>query len=136
MSAITEFFDAYADASTGGNAEKIAVFYGSSFLVVAPGESRVFSNDEGFLKWLRSVHEFNRQTGLRKMLVLNVDEKPLGRHAIHASVTWGALYEKTGDEVIGFTIHYILQQQDPALKIILYSSEEDQEETMKEKGLL
>lgn len=136
MSAVREFFDAYADASTRGNAENIAAFYGNSFLVVSPGESRAFSNDEGFLQWLRSVHEFNQQTGLRKMLVRSVNETSFGRHAIHASVTWGALYEKTGDEVIEFTIHYILQQQDSALKIILYSSEDDQEETMKEKGLL
>ncbi|MGK6352259.1 hypothetical protein [Parapedobacter sp. DT-150] len=136
MSNIREFFNAYAVASTGGNAEKIAAFYGDSFVVVAPGESRAFRNDEEFLKWLQSVHEFNRQTGLRQMLVQHVTEEPFGGHAIHASVTWGALYEKTGDEAIAFTIHYILQQQASSLRIILYSSEEDQEKAMKEKGLL
>ncbi len=136
MSSIREFFNAYADASTKGDAEKIAAFYGDSFLIVAPRESRAFKNDGEFLKWLRSVHEFNRRTGLRQMLVRNVREQSLGRHATHAAVTWGALYEKTGDEVIEFTINYVLQRQDPAWKILLYSSEEDQEETMKEKGLL
>lgn len=135
MSNVREFFEAYANASTRGNAEKIAIFYGNSFIVVSPGESSAFNNDGGFLEWLRSVHEFNRQTGLQQMLVRNVSEKPFGRHTILASVTWGALYEKTGDQVIEFTIHYVLLQQDSALKIILYSSDEDQEETMKEKGL-
>ncbi len=136
MSNVREFFDAYADASTRGNAKKIAVFYGDSFLVVGPGESRAFNNDGEFLKWLGSVHAFNQQTGLRQLVVRNVSAKPFGRHAIHASVIWGALYEKTGDEVIEFTIRYILQQQDSTLKIIVYASDEDQEKTMKEKGLL
>ena len=136
MSNIREFFDAYGEASTAGNEKKIASFYAESFVVAASEESRAFKNDEEFLEWLRSVHEYNKQTGLLQMIVRNVKENPLGRHATHASITWGASYEKTGDEVIEFTIHYILQRRGPKLKIILYSSEEDQAETMKKKGLL
>lgn len=136
MSNIREFFEAYADASLRGDTENTAIFYGDSFVVVAPNGSCAYSNDREFLKWLQSVHEFNQQTGLMHLIALKVGEEPFGENAVHASVTWGALYTKTGNEVIEFTIHYILQQQDSALKIILYSSDGDQEKLMKEKGLL
>ena len=136
MSDVKEFFRAYGEAATGEDVIKIADFFSHSFLVVAPNESRSFSNDGNFLKWLQSVYKFNRKTGLRQMVVRKVDEQSFSRHAIQAEVTWGALYEKTGDQVIEFTIHYILQEQGSKLKIILYASDQDQEEIMKEKGLL
>lgn len=53
-----------------------------------------------------------------------------------ASVNWGAIYEKTGNEIIKFDIHYTLERFKTDLKILLVVSDEDQGKLMKEKGLL
>lgn len=136
MSNVKKFFEAYADISVSGNVENNATFYSESFSVIVPNRSYIYNNDSEFLKWLRSVHAFNQKTGLIQMIVQEVTVNPFGKNAIHASVTWGAIYEKTKDEVIEFTIHYLLQRQDSELKIVLYSSDGDQEEVMQRKGLL
>lgn len=130
------FFEKYAQASVSGSPNDIANFYGKNFVGVGPKESMAFANDENFLKWLKNVKEFNAQTGLEQMTVINVVSNTLSKHTILATVTWGAVYKKTKNDIINFDIHYILEKSGTSMKIIMYISDEDQELLMKEKGLV
>ena len=127
MADINQFFENYAEVSINGKPNDLADFYGDNFVVVGPGESMVFANDEKFLKWLDDVRNFNIQTGLEKMIVQNIRSHSVGTYVIQATVTWGVIYRKTKDEIIEFDIHYMLEKFNSKLKIILYVSEEDQE---------
>jgi len=133
---IQKFFEKYAEASSKGGPNDIAEFYGKHFVVVGLKESMAFANDEKFLDWLKNVQDFNIQSGLKKMLVRNVTSNTVGKHAIQATVTWGVMFTKTKDEIIEFDIHYMLEIFNADMKIILYISDDDQEQLMKEKGIL
>ena len=136
MSDIHNFFEKCAEFSIGGTPSDIAEFYGKNFVVVGPTESMAFANNDDFLKWLKSVQDFNNQTGLEKLMVRNVTSTFIGKHAVQATVTWGVMYGKTKDEIIEFDIHYFLENFTSTMKIILYISDDDQEQLMRENGLL
>jgi hypothetical protein len=133
---IQEFFTRYADASLNGSPATIAGFYGKSFIMVGPTGSQAFANDDSFLKWLQGVLDFNKQSGLEKMFVRNIDSLSVGKHIWKATVTWGSQFAKTGNRIIEFDLHYLLEKFESGLKIIMYISDEDQEQLMKAHGIL
>lgn len=136
MRTIEEFFNAYASASVGGKASLLARFYAPTFMMSTKNEASAFANDQKFMYWLNSLFEFNEKTGLLTMKVRHVDSSAIGDYFSKATVTWAVTYSKTKDEEITFDIHYILNHYGDDFKILLYISEIDQEELMKEKGLL
>ena len=136
MKAVEQFFNDYAIVSLKGNADEMAKLYAQSFIAASQTQSSAFTNDEKFIEWLNEVFEFNRKTGLKEMKVKAVESTSIGKHFLKATVTWAAIFEKKPTEEINFDIHYILNRSDEGFKIVLYISEEDQEELMKEKGLL
>lgn len=135
-SALTSFFERYAQISSGSRPEDLAALYAPTFIVGGPKGSQAFANDASFLVWLRQVGDGNRASGLRAMRPLEVCDQTLS--AIHtlATVRWGAQFDKTGDRVIAFTIAYLLERKDGAWLILAYVSEEDQEDAMKREGLM
>ncbi|MGZ5243528.1 MAG: hypothetical protein ACXWW0_06540 [Bacteroidia bacterium] len=136
MKIIEQFFRDYASVSTNGNAEELAKFYAQNFMVATKDLSSSFNNDEEFIDWLNGVFEFNKNAGLQKLEVKKVESHHIGNCFFEASVTWATFFAKKPNEEITFDIHYILHNSHDELKIILYISEEDQEELMKKKGLL
>ena len=130
---VNEFFNEYASASMNGDARRIASFYARDFIAAAKDQSSAFFNDEKFLEWLNEVFKFNRETGLEEMTVAKINVTPLGKNFCSATVTWSALYAAKAAEKISFNIHYILRETEDSFKIVMYISEEDQEELMKAK---
>ena len=105
-------------------------------MTASKDESAPFANDKDFLKWLNGVFEFNKKSGLQSMQVKSVGSAPLGKYHFTARVTWSAIYSKAPDEEISFDLLYVLSHRESNYRIVLYISDEDQEELMKEKGLL
>jgi hypothetical protein len=136
MKILHEFFERYALVSISGNSGALTEFYGKYFVVTGPAGSMAFANDQKFIIWLDEVHDFNKRSGLISLKVRQIKGNTLGKHAIHASVTWGAVFSMHNNEIIDFDIHYILEDFGQGLKIILYISDEDQETLMKKHGLL
>lgn len=60
----------------------------------------------------------------------------IGQHFSEVTVTWSTIFAKKPEEEISFDIHYILNSFHDDLIIVLYISEEDQEELMKKEGLI
>lgn len=137
MKNIRRFFKDYAAALTGGKPKDIAAFYDTHFLVVAPpGTTMCFRNDKKFLNWLKKIADFNKETGLEQMMVIRVNSRAVGKWLLETTVKWGAIYHKTANEIITFKIRYLLNMSTFPPRILLYASDEDQEELMREKGLL
>src|SRR5690606_8329748 len=128
---LTEFFRHYARASLGGEPERLAEFYEGSFLAAGPRGGAAFNNDASFLEWLRTVHAFNLEKGMRTLEVVDVAETPLSDDYILARVTWAATFQKTGEQPIEFGISYILRRTDDGPRVAAYIAHEDQEEVMK-----
>jgi hypothetical protein len=126
----------YAATSLGPAPEQLAALYGDGFLVAGPEGSAVFKNDEQFLAWLRQLREFNQTAGMMSLGVVSVDERRLSDRFTIATVEWGATFQKTGDDLITFTITYIVQEHGDAFKVLGYIAHEAQMEVMRERGLL
>ncbi|HYF70494.1 MAG TPA: hypothetical protein VD884_20295 [Ohtaekwangia sp.] len=136
MKDVKEFFKDYASASLTGKANQVAAFYAQQFMATTKDNSATFENDQKFIAWLNSVFEFNKKFGLQKMEVKHVDSLSIGEYFYKVTVTWETVFAKRPDEKMNFNIHYILNRVDGNFKIVLYISEEDQEELMKSKGIL
>lgn len=136
MPGTNSFFKEYAIASTQGTPEEIAKFYSPSFIIASKTESQAYTNDDNFLKWLDEVHQFNLKSGLERMEAIDIKTNPVGENFIQATVTWEAFYSKLSGKGISFDMHYVLNSTTEGFKIVLYISEQDQEQLMKMYGLI
>jgi hypothetical protein len=136
MTTFTDFFTAYGRASLDNDTGIIANCYAENFMVAGPSGSMAFKNDEKFTQWLKDMFEFNRKVGMQEMKVLKVETSPVGEFYTRALVRWGAVFSKNTDEIIEFEITYILHHVNDELKIIMYISHENEEDVLKEKGII
>jgi hypothetical protein len=130
------FFGHYARVSMGDDPGALAALYAPTFLAGGPAGTLSFANDAKFREWLAGVRDFNRTHGMRSMEPLAVDTQVLSPRHVLATVTWGASFEKTEDQVVSFRIAYLLEGEGTAWKVLAYISEADQEQEMKARGLL
>jgi hypothetical protein len=130
------YFESYAAASLSGDPTRIAAYYAPTFIVGGPKGSAAFPNDDKFLEWLKGVADFNRQAGMEAMQVVDVHAHELNELHTVATVTWGARFRKTGDQLIEFKITYTLEGNDNERKILSYIAHTDQEDEMKRLDLL
>lgn len=114
----------------------IAAFYADSFIAAGPKGSMAFRNDEQFIQWLQQMQSFNRSHGMERMQVMEMAETPISNEYRMATVTWGAVFSKTGSTPVSFRISYFVATAAETPRIIMYISHEDQEEVMKAKGLM
>lgn len=133
---LRSFFDQYAQATNEMKATTIAGFYADNFIAAGPKGNMVFQNDEKFLQWLNQLKEFNQQTGMGKMQIVHFQENPVSEHYRMVIIEWGVYFRKTGDELITFNISYFVDVTGKMPRIIMYISHVDQEDYMREKGLL
>lgn len=136
MRTIEKFFEDYAMASMGNDAGKLASFYAANFMTATKDRSAAFSNDEKFISWLNGVFKFNKESGLQSMKLKEVAPQPIGKYFLNVTVIWQAVFAAKPEEPVDFAIHYILNRVEDDYRIVLYISEEDQEELMKKKGLI
>ena len=61
---------------------------------------------------------------------------PISDHYSLAKVHWGAKFCKTGAKLIEFDVSYIVDKTGPEPKIIMFVAHQDEQEAMKNLGLL
>ena len=135
-SGLEGYFEGYASASLAGEPKRIAAYYAPTFIVGGPRGSAAFPNDDKFIEWLTGVAAFNQQVGMTAMQVNGVHAQALNEVHTVATVTWGARFRKTGDQVIEFKITYTLEGKGDDQKILSYISHTDQEDEMRRLGLM
>jgi hypothetical protein len=133
---LQRFFTDYADVSMSGDPARVAAFYAPNFIAAGPQGSMIFANDATFLEWLRGVSDFNRSAGMQSLAVVDIAGTELSERHTLATVTWGARFEKTGEQLITFAITYLLEAGDGGPKVIAYVSHADQEAEMKRHCLI
>lgn len=133
---IDAFFRAYARASTSLDPVATAAFYTPTFIAAGPSGSGAFPNNERFLAWLQRVFDFNQHTGMTSLGIVAVESRRLSDNHALASVTWGARFEKTGDDLHEFETTYLLENFGEGWKILASIDHSDQEAEMRRLGLL
>lgn len=136
MDSVSDFFTAYARASLGNDAGIIAKCYAENFMVAGPAGSMCYKNDEKFIAWLKNMFQVNRKLGMQDMKLIKVTTRPVGEFYTQAQVRWGAAYLKDPNDLIEFEITYILQHVNNDYKIIMYVTHENEEDVLKEKGVI
>ena len=131
-----EFFALYGDLSLSDQPEQLSELYGEAFVAADPERTGAFANDDTFKQWLRGLRESNIEHGMQSMDVLGVADQPLGETFVLTTVSWGARFEKTGDQIIPFDVSYMVNVSGEEPKIIGYFSHRTQEGEMKKWGLL
>jgi hypothetical protein len=129
------WFEGYAADWQAGEVEAVAARYAPLFMVVKPGKSSAYANDERFTAWLDRVRGFHLEAGLERVEVVTFRETTLGDHHALVSVTWAVRFERTAALRIQFDISYVLSLgEQPA--IVSAVSHEDQRQTMQRYALL
>ena len=130
------FFEEYANSSLNKKATDVAGFYAQNFMAVSRTESMSFKNDEKFIVWLDEIFEFNKKVGLQQMSVQKISSENIGEKFYKVTVTWSLTFAARPQHNIDFDIHYILKEIGKSFEILLYISEQDQEELMKKHGVI
>jgi hypothetical protein len=133
---LRSFFEQYAQATNQMHAATIAGFYADNFIAAGPKGNMVFKNDEKFLQWLDQLKDFNHQTGMRNLRIVKYEETSIGKYYRMVIIEWGATFRKSGEELVTFEISYFADITKQAAKVIMYIAHEDQEDYMRERGLL
>lgn len=133
---LEQFFTRYAALSQGDDQRALATMYAPNFFVAGPAGSKMFANDAQFLDWLAQVRAFNRQHGMHALSPVAVRETPLSPVHRLAQVRWSARFEKTGTRAIEFAIAYLVEAAGESWRLLGYVSARDQEEDMRELGLV
>lgn len=130
------FFEKYAEALNNKDINAIAGSYARQFIAAGPKGSAAYPNDETFIEWLKQVEAFNEKTGMEQMEIVHVEISPVSGEYESAKVSWRTSFRSRPGEAFSFDITYIVEKQQENYAIILFISHLDQEEYMKEKGLL
>jgi hypothetical protein len=133
---VAEFFTHYAKLSIGDDGPALAAVYAPTFFVAGPTGSMTFANDAQFLDWLAQLRMFNHQHGMQDLSPAAVRETELSPLHVLAQVRWRARFAKTGTRAIEFDIAYLIERTAESWRVLGYVSALDQEEAMRELGLL
>jgi hypothetical protein len=80
--------------------------------------------------------EFYKTVGQTSAKILSLRETAICNEYSLVKVHWGVTFRKTGTRLIEFDVSYLVQKIGPEPKIILFIAHEDEEQAMKELGLL
>jgi uncharacterized protein YndB with AHSA1/START domain len=128
-------FNEYEKAFAALDIKKSAGFFSDTFISAGPRGAIAQSKPE-FLKRADKAAEFNRRGGQTSAKILSLKETAVSDQYSLMKIHWGVTFKKTGDTMIEFDVSYLVQKIGPEPKIILFIAHEDEEQAMKELGLL
>lgn len=129
------FFERYAGHSIKAEAPELAAMYGDGFVAAGPRGSYAAKNDEAFLCWLHEVFRLNEAAGMQSLRPVHCAPVEASPHYQLVKVRWAARFAALAGEV-EFDISYLVFVAESEPKIVGYVSHEDQEERMRQEGLL
>jgi uncharacterized protein YndB with AHSA1/START domain len=128
-------FNEYEKAFAALDIKKSAGFFSDTFISAGPRGAIAQSKAE-FLKLADQAAEFYRRVGQTSAKILSLKETAVSDQYSLMKIHWGVTFKKTGDTMIEFDVSYLVQKIGPEPKIILFIAHEDEEQAMKELGLL
>ena len=130
-----ELFTEYEKAFAALDIKKSAGFFSDTFISAGPRGAIAQSKAE-FLKLADQAAEFYKGVGQTSAKILSLQENAVSDEYSLVRVHWGVTFKKTGDTMIEFDVSYLVQKIGAEPNIILFIAHEDEEEAMKELGLL
>jgi hypothetical protein len=131
---IKALFEDYGKAFSALALQKTAHLYADDFIAAGPN-GIISQKREEFIKNADKAAEFYRKVGQERAEIKSMKETWFGDDYAMVTIHWAA-YFKTLDKPAEFDVSYLVQLTDEKPRIILFISHEDEEETMKELGLL
>lgn len=139
---IRSFFAAYESRfNTGLNGaidvEGTMQSFADCFVEANPSGVNCGKNDAQFREMIPKGYEFYRSVGTTAMKITDMDLTILDDWHAMAEIYWEAFYKKKdgGEEVIDFTVIYLLQGLTGQLKIFAYITG-DEQKVLRERGLI
>jgi uncharacterized protein YndB with AHSA1/START domain len=132
---VQRLFAAYEKAFLALDMEKTAGLFADTFISAGP-RGVIAQNRDEFLAMAHKAAEFYRTIGQTSAKILSVQETPVSNEYVLVNVHWGVTFKKTGDRTIEFDVSYLVQKTGPEPKIILLIAHQDEEQAMKDLGLL
>lgn len=80
--------------------------------------------------------DFYRTVGQTSAKILSFEETPISNEYSMVRVHWGVTFKKTGTQPVEFEVTYFVQKTAPDPKIIMFIAHEDEEQAMKNLGLM
>jgi uncharacterized protein YndB with AHSA1/START domain len=132
---LQQLFKEYEKAFAALDIKKSAGFFSDTFISAGPRGAIAQSKAE-FLKLADRAAEFYKGVGQTSAKILSKKETAVSDEYSLVRVHWGVTFKKTGEKMIEFDVSYMVQKIGPEPKIILFIAHEDEEQAMKELGLL
>ena len=132
---LEKLFLGYETAFKALNVKRAAQFYADTFISAGP-KGTIAQNKKEFLQKAEQASAFYKSVGQTSARIISKNMFPISDQYVLATVHWGVTFQKTGDELIEFDVSYIIYLAGDEPKIILFISHEDEQEAMKELGLL
>jgi hypothetical protein len=131
---IKALFADYGKSFSALALQNAAHLYADAFIAAGPKGVISQTRDE-FLKNADKAAEFYRKVGQERAEIKSMKETWFSDNYVMVTVHWAAHFKKLSKPV-EFDVSYLVQLTDDKPKIILFISHEDEQEAMKELGLL
>jgi hypothetical protein len=128
------FFDDYGAAFK--DPDKIASCYGDCAIAVDPSLVGCLKGEREIHKTMKEISQYQIKTGLRSMSPTAVEIGEIAAPHFMAKVTWGALFEKTGNKLITFDVTYLLREHEESFHILASISHQEERKVREELDLL
>jgi|SRR5688572_961102 len=131
---LEKMFTEYEKAFSTLDIRKNAEFFADTFISAGP-KGTIAQSKEDFIKKAGQAAEFYKSVGQTSAKIISKNFIPISDHYTMATVHWGVMFQKTGDELVEFDVSYFVQETGGDPKIILFIAHQDEEAAMKELGL-
>jgi hypothetical protein len=131
---IKDLFEDYGKAFSALALQKTAELYSDSFVAAGP-KGVISSTRDEFIENAGKAAEFYLSVGQERAEIKTMKETWFSDNYCMVTIHWAAHF-KTLDKPVEFDVSYLVQLTEEKPKIILFISHEDEEEVMKDLGLL
>jgi hypothetical protein len=132
---VQKLFREYERAFAALDFEKQAELFADSFISAGPRGAIAHGKNE-FRAMAGEASDFYRSIGQTSARILSLRGIPISDQYSMVTVHWGVTFRKTGDRLIEFDVSYIVQKTGEEPKVIMFIAHQDEQEAMKELGLL
>lgn len=112
-----------------------ARFFADSFISAGPHGAIAQSKDE-FLKMAEQAAAFYKSVGQTSAKILSIEETPISNEYSLVRAHWAVTFQNTEMKLMEFDVSYIVQRMGEEPQIILFITHQDEQQAMKELGLL
>jgi hypothetical protein len=135
---IRQFFQKYEEGANTFDPDLVTSQFAEVFIGGGPNGVFDGQNDERFREAIPQRKAFMEQIGFKRARIESLDETVLDGHYSMVAVQWRMTFQQEPDRVqdAEFEILYFLFIRNEQPKVVMYISHDDEEETMREMGLL